>query len=130
MKKLFILLCAAVVAASCGSESNTASTGEAATEPAAAMSNGKKMFVNNCVQCHNITKDRIGPKLEGVLARWDNDTARIHAFIKDSRGAAKAGDPRAVQVLKDWNESPMPPMPHLTDGEINEILEYIGKGIE
>jgi cytochrome c2 len=114
---------------SCGTQEAVTNT-ETTTSAQPEISQGQKLFINNCVQCHNIKKDKIGPKLEGVLARWDNDTTRIHAFIHNSQEAIKKGDPRAVAVYKEWNETMMTPMPHLSDGEIDAILEYINKGVE
>ncbi len=114
---------------SCGTQEVTQTNDKVVnTEPE--ISKGQKLFINNCIQCHTIKKDKIGPKLEGVLARWDNDTTRLYAFIKNSQEAIKKGDPRAVKVYKEWNETMMTPMPHLSDGEINAILEYIKTGIE
>lgn len=125
MKLLPILYMALAISLSaCGTEGNTSSS-ENIPEPAPTVSNGQKLFVNNCVQCHNVKTDKIGPKLEGSLARWNNDTARIHAFIKNSQAVIKAGDPRAIEVYEQYNKTVMTPMTHLSDGEINEILEYV-----
>ena len=89
------------------------------------MTEGHKLFINNCIQCHSIKQDKTGPKLEGVLARWDNDTARLRNFIHNSQEAVNAGDPSAVAVFHEWNEVIMTPMPHLTNGDIYQILSYI-----
>lgn len=94
------------------------------------MSAGHKLFVNNCIQCHNIKTDKIGPALEGVMSRWNNDTARVYAFIRNSQEVIKKGDPRAVEVYEKYNHTMMTPMPHLTDQDINQILEYINTGKE
>lgn len=126
MKKYLSVACTAIVISmsACSSEEKSTTT-ETVSEPEPAMSNGQKLFVNNCVQCHNVKTDKIGPKLEGSLARWDNDTSRLRAFIKNSQEVIKAGDPRAVKVYEEFNRTVMTPMPHLTNSEIDEILEYI-----
>ncbi len=124
---LAILLTVAIY--SCGTQEAT-QTNTTSTDIEPEITPGQKLFINNCVQCHNIKKDKIGPKLEGVLARWDNDTARVRAFIHNSQEVIKKGDPRAVKVYAEWNETMMTPMPHLSDGEIDVILDYINKGVE
>lgn len=124
----------AIIFASCGSAEKASVRNEDAalggTASGAEMDAGHKLFINNCIQCHNIKTDKIGPKLEGAIARWDNDTARMYAFIKNSQEAIKKGDARAVKVYDEFNHTIMTPMPHLTDGDINQILEYINKGEE
>ena len=130
MKNAFYsLLAVALLITSCGSQE---ATQQAATTPEAkpVMTEGHKLFINNCIQCHNIKKDKIGPMLDGVVARWDNDTPRLRNFIRNSADAIRASDPRAVEVYEKWNKTLMTPMPHLTDGDIDKILEYIATGEE
>jgi len=129
MKHIFYSLLAGttLIISSCGSQE---ATQQSASVPEAkpVMTEGHKIFINNCVQCHNIKTDKIGPALEGALARWNNDTARIRNFIRNSAEVIKAGDPRAVEVYEKWNKTLMTPMPHLTDGDIDKVLEYIAEG--
>jgi mono/diheme cytochrome c family protein len=127
MKKYIFIACSPLFA-SCGSESNVQDN--RATESKPAVSAGKQVFINNCIQCHNLKTDKIGPKLEGSFANWGNDTLRFRAFIRNSKAAIESGDPRAVEVAKQWNNTLMTEMPHLTDNDINDILDYINKGIE
>ncbi|RYE23627.1 MAG: c-type cytochrome [Sphingobacteriales bacterium] len=126
----FMTLAITLLVYSCGTQEATQTNTETAGNPEPEMGKGQKLFINNCIQCHNIKKDKIGPKLEGIIARWDNDTARIHAFIRNSQEVIKSGDPRAVKLYDDWNKTVMTPMPHLSDGDIDAILEYINKGVE
>jgi mono/diheme cytochrome c family protein len=129
MKQAIAIIFSALVLSSCGnSETTTGTTTEGSEAPA--MSAGRQVFINNCVQCHNVKTDKIGPKLEGSLAHWDNDTARFRAFVRNSQDMIQAGDPRAVQVAKEWNYTMMTPMPHLTDKDIDQVLEYINSGVE
>ncbi len=93
--------------------------------PKKEVSPGQQLFVQNCLQCHYVEKDKIGPKLRGFMAYWDHDTARVRAFIRNSQEVIKSGDPRAVAVYEQYNKSIMTPMPHLTDEEIDLIIEYI-----
>jgi cytochrome c2 len=133
MKKYLGIAAMAMLMASCGGSAERSVRNDdetiAADKPVE-LTGGHKLFVNNCIQCHSIKKDKIGPKLEGVLARWDNDTTRMYAFIKNSSLAIKNGDPRAVKVFEEWNKTMMTPMTHLSDNEIDEIMNYIYKGEE
>ena len=114
-----------LLSASCGSNNETSDSGNTATEGKAETAGGKKIFINNCVQCHDVAKDKNGPALAGSMQRWDNDTARLIAYIKNSQ-AVIAEDAYAAKLYKDWNNMVMPSFPNLSDGEIKEILEYIG----
>jgi cytochrome c551/c552 len=121
------LLAVVVLATSCSSQDATQET-PAAPEAKPVMTEGHKLFINNCIQCHNIKKDKIGPALDGAMARWNNDTVRLRHFIKNSSDAIRAHDPRAEEVYAKWNQALMTPMPHLTDGDIDKLLEYIAAG--
>lgn len=129
MKQAIGIILSALVLASCGNSESTTNNAPATTEEAP-MHPGKQIFINNCLQCHTVGMDKIGPKLAGSFARWDNDTARFRAFVRNSQDMIKAGDPRAVQVAKEWNYTMMTPMPHLTDKDIDDVLEYINSGGE
>lgn len=111
-----VLLCA------CGNseEGNT-------TNNNAPISKGQQLFNTYCLQCHSLDKDKMGPALKGAIKHWDNDTARIAAYIRDAEETIANGDPRAVEVAEEWNHAMMPPMPQLSDEEINAILEYIAE---
>lgn len=123
--KYILLLTTAIclVFASCGSED----TAGGDSPPAQEMSKGEQLFNNYCLQCHSLDENKMGPKLRGSLAHWNNDTTRIRAFIRNAKETIESGDPRAVQVAKDWNNALMTPMPHLSDEDINHILEYIAE---
>ena len=94
------------------------------------MSKGKAIFNANCMQCHRLHQRSVGPALEGTMARWDNDTARISAFIHNSQEAISKGDPRAKKVYDENHDALMTPMPHLSAADINELIDYINKGVE
>ncbi len=127
IRNLGYLLASVMLVSSCGSQEASQQT-PGAPEAKPVMTAGHKLFINNCIQCHSIKKDKIGPMLDGVMARWNNDTTRIRHFIRNSQEAIRAGDPRAVEVYEKWNKTLMTPMTHLSDGEIDQILEYIATG--
>lgn len=115
---------AILLLASCGDEKQTE---DRATSAPVQKSKGEQLFNNYCVQCHAVKTDKIGPALKGALAKWDNDTARITKFIRNSGESIKSGDPRAMQVAKEWNNALMTPMTFLTDADVAEILDYLDK---
>jgi cytochrome c551/c552 len=127
MKRFLIAITFLPMLASCGG-SEPATDKEHENHPG--MSKGKAIFVNNCTACHKLNEKLIGPALTGAMARWDNDTARIGAFIKNSQEAIRNGDKRANEVFKEFREYPMTPMPHLTEADINELIDYINKGVD
>ncbi|RYD59529.1 MAG: cytochrome c [Sphingobacteriales bacterium] len=135
MKKILSAAIIAFMLASCGDGKNESVKDDDAAlggngNTVANMSPGHKLFLNNCLQCHNIKSDKVGPKLEGVMARWNNDTTQMYAFIRNSQAVIKSGHPRAVKVFDEYNQTLMTPMPHLTDADIAQIMEYINKGEE
>lgn len=85
---------------------------------------GKHLFQQHCVTCHNPIKDATGPALQGVLKRWKNDTARLYAFIRNADKMIKKRDPYAVALYKQWNKTDMTAFPHLTNEEITAMLTY------
>lgn len=128
MRKIMPVIAVAVLLASCGGDTPTSedftSNDGGSTAPKVVLP-GENLFKQNCRVCHTPEKALTGPALKGVLARWDNDTTRVRAFIKNSAKLIREGDPRAVQVYNDWNKVAMTPMTHLSDEDIDQILEYI-----
>ncbi|OSZ82348.1 hypothetical protein CAP35_03510 [Chitinophagaceae bacterium IBVUCB1] len=126
MKPKILFITSTIILASCGGSDEQ--TTQKANHPG--MSKGKAIFVANCMQCHKMNDKSIGPALAGSMQRWNNDTSRMAKFIRNSQESISLGDARAKQVYEENNKSPMPPMPHLTDNDINELIDYINKGVE
>ena len=84
--------------------------------------NGEKLFKQNCAACHKLDKKLIGPALEGITEKREQDW--LIAWIKDSPGMINSGDKLAVQVFEENNKLPMTANPHLSDQDIIDILEY------
>ncbi|MCB0695980.1 MAG: cytochrome c [Chitinophagaceae bacterium] len=126
MKYLKLLtLALGVCLMSCGDEEKPVDN--SSTDITREVNKGEQLFNNYCLQCHALDKDKIGPPLKGAFSHWDNDTARIRAFIMNAGASIRSGDPRAVQVAQDWNNAMMTPMPHLSNQDVNAILEYIAE---
>lgn len=128
MKLKIVAIAGIVTMASCGGSTNQQGGEQRENHPG--MSKGKAIFVANCNQCHKMNEKLIGPALAGAVQRWGNDTVRIGKFIRNSNEMISLGDAKAKQVYEENNKSPMPPMPHLTDNDINELIDYINKGVE
>ncbi|HQU51393.1 MAG TPA: c-type cytochrome [Saprospiraceae bacterium] len=87
---------------------------------------GKNLFRTNCATCHNKNmKDKlIGPALGGVEERWPN-TEDLHAWIRNSQKLIVDGNPRAVELWKEYSPTVMQPFENLTDAQIANILAYV-----
>ncbi len=89
---------------------------------------GKALFRANCASCHKLDGPMTGPALRNVEARLAEDEgldrAWIYAWVRNSAGMIKSGDAYANKTFKEYNETPMTPMPQLEDADIDNILAY------
>ena len=83
---------------------------------------GEKLFKANCAACHKLDRKATGPALRGVADK--HDQAWLHEWIKDSQAMIKAGDPEAVKLFEDNNQSVMTAFPQLSNTDIDNILAY------
>ncbi len=81
-----------------------------------------KLFKTNCGACHSLKANKlVGPGLEGIGDRVPDDQW-LFDWIKDNKAVSAKGDDYA----KSLNPTgAMPPFTHLSDEEINIIVEYI-----
>jgi mono/diheme cytochrome c family protein len=84
---------------------------------------GEKLFNANCTSCHAINEKVVGPGLINVTKRHSEKW--LIAFIRDSQKMIKEGDPEAVKVYKENDESPMTSFTQLSDEQIRAVLYYI-----
>jgi len=87
---------------------------------------GEKLFTANCTACHAINEKVVGPALKDVDKR--RSEAWLLKWIKNSPEMVKSGDPDAVKVFNENNQSPMTAFPQFSDAQIKSILEYIKTG--
>ena len=87
---------------------------------------GKKLFIANCASCHNknMKDDMTAPALAGVRERWEGREDLLFEWIKNSQKVIADGDPYAMKLYKDWNNSVMTSFP-FSNEDIEEILDYI-----
>lgn len=84
---------------------------------------GKKLFDANCVSCHAIKEQVVGPALKDVHKR--KDEAWLIKWIKNSQAMVKSGDAYAVEIYNKYNQSVMTSFEGLSDDQIKSILAYI-----
>lgn len=89
---------------------------------------GEQLYKANCTACHAINEKVVGPALKDVHKR--RESAWLLKWIKNSQKLIASGDPVAVQVYKENNESPMTAFENLSDAQINSIVDYIKKESE
>ena len=98
---------------------------DAAAAPAAGAGDpakGKEMFNTLCAACHKLDDRSTGPALRGVADK--HDRAWIYKWVRNSSEMIKAGDPEAVKLFAENNNSVMTPFPQLTDADIDNIMAY------
>lgn len=130
MKRSVVLLFAgALLLLSCGQNQNNSS--ENANVSATPADHGKELFMSNCAQCHSLNQDKMGPKLGGVLGRWNNDTTQLISFIKNSQQViGNNSNAYAAKLFHTWNEAAMPAFPNLQDKDVKDIIAYINNGVD
>src|SRR5690606_8555627 len=96
--------------------------------PMNAQEDAATLFRHNCMSCHSIEQNLVGPALKGVTER--RDSAWLYNFIKNSQEMILAGDPLAVELFNRYNKVPMPAHPHLSDEQIGAILRHIDSEAE
>src|SRR5688572_29656868 len=87
------------------------------------VSQGATLFKSNCASCHQLDRRMTGPALKGVNDR--REEAWLLKWIKNSPAMVASGDPAAVQIFNEYNKTPMPAFPMLSEGDIKSILAYI-----
>ncbi|MDM8567219.1 cytochrome c [Candidatus Halobeggiatoa sp. HSG11] len=83
---------------------------------------GEKAF-QKCIACHTIGSGPLaGPDLKDVTTKRDN--AWLIRWIIEPDKMLAEGDSIATELLKEFNNIPMPPM-GVTEAEAKDILAYI-----
>ncbi|TXE06726.1 c-type cytochrome [Gelidibacter salicanalis] len=92
---------------------------------------GKTLYNSNCAACHKLDGPSTGPALRNIEQRLADeqglDRAWLTAWIHNSAGLIKSGDPYANQIYNEYNKMPMSPFPQLSDQDISDILAYTGE---
>lgn len=88
----------------------------------AVVSAGASLFKGNCVQCHAINEQVVGPAMKDIHEKRETDW--LISWIRNSQRMIQNGDPTAVAVYEEFNKTVMPAFP-FSDEEILSILAYI-----
>ncbi len=94
----------------------------------AQISEGKRLFKNNCASCHNKNmKDHlVGPALGGITDRWADFPAEdLFQWIRNSQNLVQQKHPRAIRLWEEWDKQMMNPFPNLTDEDLTALVAYI-----
>lgn len=83
---------------------------------------GRQLFQTNCVACHKINEDFLGPALAGVTERRSREW--LYAWIRNPDSLIRAGDPVALELDQKY-PARMTPFAFLTKEDIDAILAYI-----
>lgn len=86
---------------------------------------GQELFNTLCTACHRLDSESIGPALRGVTSRRPEEW--LHKWIRNSQAVIASGDPYAVALYEEYDQTLMTPFPGLSDAEIDNILAYLGQ---
>ncbi len=129
MKKYLLLLLVIIILASCGGGANKEAAPVAdSVSSATTTSRAKDLSSNpdyskglalisqsNCLTCHKIAEDNIGPAYTKVAAKYaGNDTAVVylaHKIIKGGKGV--------------WGDAMMTPHPDVSEADAEQMVKYI-----
>lgn len=84
---------------------------------------GETLFKGNCTSCHKVADKLVGPALAKVYDKYDR--AWLYKWVKNSQAVVKSGDAQATAIFNEYNKSVMTAFPNFTDGDIDNILQYI-----
>ncbi|HEY9185302.1 MAG TPA: cytochrome c3 family protein [Salegentibacter sp.] len=85
--------------------------------------NGKSLFNSLCAACHKPYSESIGPALHGITEK--RDMQWLYQWIENSADLIASGDEEAVAIFEEYNNTPMPGFPQLSESEVNDILAYV-----
>lgn len=88
---------------------------------------GKALFKQNCMPCHNASEKKSTGGLMGVLDRIPGGDWKYN-FVHNSQKVIASGDGYARAKWLEWNKSVMTPFPQLKNEEIDAVLNYANGG--
>lgn len=84
---------------------------------------GKALFQEKCASCHTIGQgDRLGPDLKGVTTNRERDW--LARWLLDPKKMINEKDPIVVELLRKYNNIPMPNM-GLTESQVTDLISYM-----
>ncbi len=113
---LFVII---ILITSCRPNANNANT---IATTIANNTHGEELYKTQCANCHKINENYIGPSLKGATTRWPSNTL-LYDFVRNSQEVI-ARNEYAKKIFMQYKQSPMLPFPHLSDNDIEQILQY------
>ena len=83
---------------------------------------GETLFKNNCLVCHEIHEQKVGPALADIHNRRPIEW--VKSFILNSQKVIQSGDEYAVNLYNEYNQTLMTSF-DFSDDELNAVIEYI-----
>lgn len=84
---------------------------------------GKKVYLDNCISCHDPKKDATGPSILFIHKRRDQKW--LAEFIRNSAKLIASGDKFANCIYDHWNKTAMTAFPNLTDKNLDDMYAYL-----
>ena len=76
-----------------------------------------------CLALRKLNFEVVGPALKDVIEA--KDEAWMIKWIKNSQSLVKAGDPDALKIFNEYNQSIMSSFPQLSDDDAKSIIAYV-----
>ena len=88
---------------------------------------GEKLFKANCASCHNPIKNATGPKMQGVLQKWQDagEGDLIYEWVQNPSKLYNSGKSKMAKAIWDWSPTAMTPQGHLSKEEVESIFTYV-----
>ncbi len=86
------------------------------------LTKGKNLFSTQCLSCHSLSEEGMGPRLGGVTTVLSEQ--HLLDFIHNPAAIIASGDVRANSLQKRYNQV-MPSFDFLKDDDVKSILAYI-----
>ena len=88
---------------------------------------GEKLFKANCASCHHPIKNATGPKMQGVLQKWQDagEEDLIYEWVANPSKLYNSGKSKMAKAIWDWSPTAMTPQGHLSREEVESILSLI-----
>ena len=88
---------------------------------------GEKLFKANCASCHHPIKNATGPKMQGVLQKWEDNGEGdlLYEWVKNPTDLYNSGNSNMAKAFWDWSPTVMTPQGHLSKDEVKSIFAYV-----